>query len=226
VNTVHRLRLKRAAGWFAAGREIESAAMLLSDGAFKVFVWACLHAERTSGTLNVSLADMALALGKDRADIQSGMQELIQAGVCRWHEYGTFEIQDRFWPYQRIRSGTQCSETYVAAIRTMLQRHACVRCAFTHADETLAAEWHRRGVAIETAERAITLGVLRKYVTLLNRGSGPLITTLHYFAQLVDEVDQLGVSLNYWAYASGKLADLERRWMARPGAVAAQTETK
>ena len=40
------LRLKRASGWFAAGHEVQHAALLLSDGAFKLFVWLCLHAER------------------------------------------------------------------------------------------------------------------------------------------------------------------------------------
>jgi len=39
-----RLRLKHATGWFAAGREVTEAMTLLSDAAFKVFLWLCLHA--------------------------------------------------------------------------------------------------------------------------------------------------------------------------------------
>jgi len=59
VNTTTRLHLKQPSGWFAAGREVHRAATLLTDGAFKIFVWLCLHAERGSGTLNVSLAAVA-----------------------------------------------------------------------------------------------------------------------------------------------------------------------
>ena len=46
-----RLELKCSSGWFAAGREVRLAATLLSDSAFKLFVWVCLHAERNSGQL-------------------------------------------------------------------------------------------------------------------------------------------------------------------------------
>jgi hypothetical protein len=37
-------KLKTSTGWFAAGAEVQRAATLLSDGAFKPFVWLCLHA--------------------------------------------------------------------------------------------------------------------------------------------------------------------------------------
>ena len=57
-----RLELKRASGWFAAGAEVLQAATLLSDPAFKLFVWICLHAERNSGRLHFELTDLARAL--------------------------------------------------------------------------------------------------------------------------------------------------------------------
>ena len=44
-----RMELKCPSGWFAAGREVRFAATLLSDSAFKLFVWTCLHAERNLG---------------------------------------------------------------------------------------------------------------------------------------------------------------------------------
>jgi hypothetical protein len=37
--TAPRMRLKHAAGWFAAGREVAEAMNLLSDAASKVFYW-------------------------------------------------------------------------------------------------------------------------------------------------------------------------------------------
>ena len=44
-----RLILKQPTGWFAAGREFAQALTLLSDGAFKLYVHACLTANRHTG---------------------------------------------------------------------------------------------------------------------------------------------------------------------------------
>jgi hypothetical protein len=38
------LVLKNPRGWFAAGAEVQKAMTLLSDGAFKLFVYLCLKA--------------------------------------------------------------------------------------------------------------------------------------------------------------------------------------
>jgi hypothetical protein len=56
--------LKNASGWFAAGVEVQRAATLLSDAAFKLFVWVCLHADRQSGILPAAANDLARVLGK------------------------------------------------------------------------------------------------------------------------------------------------------------------
>ena len=42
-----RLRLKRSTGWFAAGREIATALPMLSDAAFKLYVFLCLNVDRS-----------------------------------------------------------------------------------------------------------------------------------------------------------------------------------
>ena len=44
------------------------------------------------------------------------------------------------------------------------------------------------GVSLERVERAIYLGVARKYIALINNGQGTPITTLRYFEHLIDEV--------------------------------------
>ena len=61
-----RMRLKHAAGWFAAGREMAEAMGLLSDAAFKVFFWLCLHAERSSGQAAGRTANHRQICGQNR----------------------------------------------------------------------------------------------------------------------------------------------------------------
>jgi hypothetical protein len=228
VNTTTRLRLKQPSGWFAAGREVHRAATSLTDAAFKIFVWLCLHAERASGTLNVSFAAVARDLGKHDAEVERGVQELIESGVCCWRESGELEILDPFWPYQRVPSAGHAEPAYISAIATMLRRYDCVQCLFTPADRRLASQWCREGVTLERVSRAILLGVLRKYVTLLNRGKGSPITSLYYFQDLIREVDQPGMSGDYWTYSARKLHQLEQRWIAqhRPFAHTPGGETK
>jgi hypothetical protein len=58
------LQLKQPTGWFAAGREVTCALELLSDSTFKLFIWLCLHAERSRGTASATPAQLARALGK------------------------------------------------------------------------------------------------------------------------------------------------------------------
>jgi hypothetical protein len=50
-----RLILKHPTGWFAAGREFAQALTLLSDGAFKLYVYACLRAGRHTGCLRATV---------------------------------------------------------------------------------------------------------------------------------------------------------------------------
>jgi hypothetical protein len=209
-----RLELKCPSGWFAAGREVRLAATLLSDSAFKLFVWVCLHAERNSGRLRLVVADLTRSLQKTERDIELNMHELVRAGVCRLTAPDSIEIQDRFWPYQRTVPPTKAgdSEAYVAAVRRIFLCDGCVSSSFSLADERLAAGWHHRGVSLERVERAISLGVARKYIALINHGTGTPITTLQYFLHLLDEVDEANVSPDYWRYITSRVRDFERRW--------------
>jgi len=70
-----RLELKCSSGWFAAGREVRLAATLLSDSAFKLFVWVCLHAERNSGRLPLVIHELARSLLKTEREIDCCVQE-------------------------------------------------------------------------------------------------------------------------------------------------------
>jgi hypothetical protein len=46
-----RLVLKRPSGWFAADQGFMEALELLSEGAFKLYVYACLQADRHTGRI-------------------------------------------------------------------------------------------------------------------------------------------------------------------------------
>jgi hypothetical protein len=215
------MTLKCPSGWFAAGREVRLAAALLSDSAFKLFVWVCLHAERNSGRLPLVVANLARSLHKPEPEIDLCIQELVGAGVCRFLASGSIEIQDTFWPYRRDLREANCGDTeaYVAAVRRLFLRHRCISSSFSPADEQLAAAWRRRGIPLERAERAINLGVARKYAALLNNGKGSPITTLSYFENLLDEVDRANVSPDYWQYVRKRAEQFERRWRSLTAAV-------
>ena len=75
-----RLVLKQKTGWFAAGRELQDAMRLLSDSAFKLYVWLCLNADRRLGTIRVESDKLAPVLGVEIRWIDAGLAELREAG--------------------------------------------------------------------------------------------------------------------------------------------------
>ena len=77
---------------------------------------------------------------------------------------------------------------FVRQVREAFLKPACVRSAFTAADEKLALNLCQRGVPLEQLRRAIWLGCARKYVAMLNGQTRQPITSLAYFASLIDEV--------------------------------------
>ena len=77
-----RLQLKSASGWFAAGQEIEEALLLLSDSAFRLFMWICLRAGRSTGAVQVDGHDSRAYCASLRDDISHDLEELVRQGVC------------------------------------------------------------------------------------------------------------------------------------------------
>ena len=135
---------------------------------------------------------------------------------------------------------------FVRQAREAFLKRACVRSTFTAADEKLALNLCQRGVSLEQLRWAIWLGCARKYMAMLNGQTRVPITSLAYFATLIDEVSQPDTSASYWEYVRGKvigdqqvgpwhLADSHHRveliilnrslrkgdWIARGSAVAA-----
>jgi hypothetical protein len=139
--------------------------------------------------------------------------ELEQRGVCKVRPDGIIEIQDRFWPYQRNYACTVNPEwlRYVAEVKRLFLERRCVQSSFTAADEKLALSLFRRGVSLMQIERAILLGSLRKYISALQNSGGTPSSSLHYFTNLLEEVQQ-ELSSQYWTYIAQKVKTFEQTW--------------
>ena len=221
-----RLRLKRPTGWFAAGQEMAAALALLSDAAFKLYVFLCLNVSRHSARMVWEPMELANLLQRDRQSVTDALEELCRREVCIRRPAAdgrialdrlSVEICDRFWPYEKppVEEYGIDQNSYVQQVRQMLVRPACVRLNFSAADERLAAILYRRGVTLVHLQRAIWLGCARKYVALLNGSEHApmLVTSLNYFSALVEEVADTSVGADYWKYTQNKVTQLERMWL-------------
>jgi hypothetical protein len=209
-----RLILKQPTGWFAAGREVAHALTLLSDGGFKLYIHLCLEAERHTGRVVIDLAVLTRTLRKNAESVEAHLGELHSHNVCERHG-DRIEICDRFWPYQKQGGdGVADSEAdFVRQVREAFLKPACVRSAFTAADEKLALNFCRRGVELERLRRAIWLGCARKYAAMLNGQIRLPIASLAYFASLIDEVAQPHIPASYWDHVRRRVEEMERRWL-------------
>lgn len=215
-----RLILKQPTGWFAAGREFAQAIPLLSDGAFKLYVHVCLKADRHTGRLSATADELAQAMTRAPTAVVKNLDELEACTVCRVIRNGgsqlVLEIRDRFWPYQRQQAAGCAPELeleFVQKVRGLFLTPACVQASFSPADEKIATGLHRRGVSLEQITRAILLGCARKYVSMINAGSRTPITSLQYFADVVDEVRESAIPESYWEPLRAKVTRLEQMWL-------------
>jgi len=214
-----RLILKQPTGWFAAGREFAQAITLLSDGAFKLYVHACLMANRHTGRLSATVDELARALTRAPTAVAMNLDELEERAVCRVVRNGgsqlVVEIRDRFWPYQRQQTpgcSPEPEAEFVRKVRDLFLVSACVQASFSAADEKIAASLHRRGVSLEQITRAILLGCARKYVAMLNAGNRTPITSLQYFSDIIEEVCESAIPESYWEPLRTKVARMEQQW--------------
>ena len=222
-----RLILKQHTGWFAAGREFAQAITILSDGAFKLYVYACLLSGRHTGCLRATVEELARAVETTPSVIVMNVDELQERAVCCVRRYQSpqlvLEIRDYFWPYQRQQTPESTlgpEAEFVARVRALFLAPACVQASFSAADEKLALDMYRRGVSMEQITRAILLGCARKYVAMLNAGTRTPITSLQYFADIVEEVKESAIPESYWEPLRSKMARMEQQWQkghqARP----------
>jgi hypothetical protein len=194
---------------------------LLSDGAFKLYVFLCLRADRSSARLEIDQSSVAKALAKSRRSVIVYFEELRQRGECKveiaanQHSPGVVQICDAFWPYviPILAEDTESADNYVRHIRALMETRGCVRITFARGAEKLAHTLFSKHVPIEHIEHAFLLGCTRKYVSWLNgQVSGPIVS-LGYFRGIVDEVVQMDTSPDYWRYISESLDKYERAWL-------------
>ena len=194
-----RLILKQPTGWFAAGGEFAQAITLLSDSAFKLYVYACLRAGRHTGCLRATVEELARAGETTPSVIAMNVDELQERAVCFVRRdrspQPTLEIRDRFWPYQRQPSSERSvgPETeFVDRVRGLFLAPACVQASFSAADEKLALDMYRRG--------------------MLNAGTRTPITSLQYFADIVEEVNDAAIPESYWEPLRSRMVRMEQQW--------------
>lgn len=148
------------------------------------------------------------------------LEELERQGVCTLRADGVIEIRDRFWPYQREYDSAASDESrrYVEEVKRRFLQRRCVQSSFTAADEKLALALHHRGVSLLHVERAILLGALRKYDAVRRNGGGTPISSLHYFANLFEEVQQ-EIPTQYWTYVAHNVNTFEQTelWATQAG---------
>ncbi len=220
-------QLKRPSGFFAAGREFEQALGVLSDGAFKLYAYVCLRAERATGRLVFERADLARQLGKSRSALGRHLRELVRTGVCELqtapnqHRGSLLAVRPAYWPY-RASSGPpparQQAElaAYLAAVREAFLAPRCVQADFAPADQRLASAWHAAGVSLQTVRHAILLGCVRKSMALIERPGSQPVGRLAYFEPLLREVQHESFPSGYWQHLQFHLARCEDYWQQTP----------
>ena len=217
------LRLKEPTGWFAAGTSFRRALQMLSDGAFKLFAHLCLEANRQTGRLEASQAELGKAIGKSRRIVGKYIEELQGKQVCSVssakNQYGrtSFEISNEYWPYCRTMPANdrqaQADDSYMEAIKTRFTHFGCTVGKFSIRDAQFARVLQRRGVPLETVQDAMLIGAARKFVSWLNSGQSQPITTLAYFAAVISEIQERPFSAGYREYLERKVVQLTKAWV-------------
>ena len=218
-STNERLRLKQSTGWFAAGDAFRKAMALLSDGAFKLFVYLCLESDRRTGCFSATHKELAVALGKSKRAIGTYVSELEAEGIClvqpgKNQFAGTmFEIFDCYWPYHRT-ANTESSEqeTYIDALRECFLGLGCVNARFGAAEVAAARDLQRRGIPLALVEDAMLLAASRKYMSWFEGKALDPIQSLAYFNEVIAEIQDKPFPPGYSAYLRKKVRELAESW--------------
>jgi hypothetical protein len=198
---------------------------MLSDGAFKLYMFLCLSADRATARLEIDQGSIAKSLRKSRRSVIVYFEELKQRGVCRvefaanQHSRGSAQICESFWPYETTEQLADDAEAikYVKSVRGLLESRPCVRCSFSPVDDRLARTLFSNNVPFENVEHAFVLGCTRKYISWLNGQISAPIASLEYFRSTNDEVGKLESSSEYWRYVKESLDKYEIAWLAKVG---------
>jgi hypothetical protein len=218
-----RLSLKQTTGWFPAGDAFRKALAILSDGAFRLFVYLCLEADRRTGRFQTTHKELALAMGKSKRAMGSYIAELEGRGICNIRPgknqfaHTIFEISDSYWPYRRL---DDCSESpeqkaYVEFVRTCFLSLGCGSGEFGVTDAADAKDLQRRGIPLAVLEEAMLMGACRKYGSWFEGNALEPIRSLRYFDPLVAEIQKEPLPSGYPAYLREKIKQLGALWDER-----------
>ena len=215
-----RLGLKESTGWFAAGDTFRKALNLLSDGAFRLFAYLCLEADRRSGRFQATHKELAAALGKSKRVIGAYIAELEAGGICHVKSgknqfAGTIlEISDSYWPYHRAGNAVESPEreTYVESVRECFLALGCVSRKFGAAETAVALNLQRRGIPLAVIEDAMLMGACRKYSSWFEGRALEPIRGLSYFELLIAEILEKPFPPGYSAYLRKKVRRFAEAW--------------
>lgn len=217
-----KLMLKKRTDWFAAGEGFLKAVRLLSDGAFKLFAFVCLKADRHTATFTTRFDHLSVALGKPRHVIGTCLEELKAKRVCTVTaaEVGagcSLTIAEEYWPYRGYSNvaTAQGSDGYVAAIRQQFLALGCTSGRFGPSEEAQAKNLERRGIPFEIVRDAMIVGACRKYVSWLNNGYSEPVSSVAYFESVIQEFLHSPPPADYREYLPFELKRLSNHWMRR-----------
>lgn len=100
------LKIKAGIAWFPAPVQWRALMAMISDGAFKLFVYVCLNADRRTARFQFNQTALARELGKSRRSIATYLGELQAHSVCtvtmsaNQHAAGGLQIQAPYWPFE------------------------------------------------------------------------------------------------------------------------------
>lgn len=216
----HRLRLKKPNGWFPAGENFLQAMTQLSGGAFKLFVFLCLNADRQTAAYTVSQRSLASAIGKSKPATEEYIAELKTKGFCsvrpsRIPYVGTsFRINEKYWPYQSANNGAveEDSNGYVNAVRDLFLGLGCTSGRFGPPEAGQTRNLEKRGISLRELEDAMIVGACRKYVSWLSNGPSDPIASLHYFEALIGEIRERPFPPGYRDYLRMEVKKLSEQW--------------
>lgn len=214
------LSVKEATGWFAAGDTFRKALASLSDGAFRLFAYLCLEADRRSGCFQATHKELAAALGKSKRAIGTYVAELEAGGICHVKPgknqfAGTiFEISESYWPYHRVGKAVESPEqkTYVQSVRECFLALGCGSGNFGAADVAVAREMQRRGIPLTVIEDAMLMAACRKYISWFEGRALEPIKGLAYFRPLIAEIQAKPLPPGYSGYLRKKVRQFAENW--------------
>jgi hypothetical protein len=219
-STNKRLSLREPTGWFAAGNAFRKALGLLSDGAFRLFAFICLEADRRTGCFQATHKELATALGKSKRTIGTYVAELESKGVCllkpgkNQFAATVFEISGSFWPYHRARCEAEipAQKSYIKAVRKIFLSLGCVNGSFGPADEAAALQLYKRSIPLNVIEEAMLVGACRKYSAWIQDQAMEPIRSLNYFSSLIAEIREKPFPPGYSEYLHKKVKQLADAW--------------